>query len=153
MTLNFKTLKPGSMIISKRYNTFKRLWYKLLKRELPYNRITLFTYNTSIMNVYSNSKRSTDLLLELKKDYTKDEISLLTTLLIDEGREEDFYAIGFKGEKEISKLLTILNTVRSYAIKNIPVSKEDLILHDTKLRKYYYVNKLSEEENWDICIY
>lgn len=151
MTLNFKTLKPGSMIISKRYNIFKRLWYKLLKRELPYNRITLFTYNTSVMDVYS--EKSTDLLLELKKDYTKDEVSLLTTLLIDDGKEEDFYTVSFKGEKEINELLTILNTVRSYAIKNIPVSKEDLILHDTKLRKYYYVNKLSEEKNWDICLY
>ena len=151
MTLNFKTLKPGSMIISKRYNIFKRLWYKLLKRELPYNRIVLFTYNTSIMDVYGNS--STDILLELKKDYTKDELNLLTTLLIDEGKEKDFYAVSFKGEEDINSLLTILNTVRTYSIKSIPVSKEDLILHDTKLRKYYYVNKLSEEKNWDLCLY
>ena len=151
MTLNFKTLKPGSMIISKRYNIFKRLWYKLLKKELPYNGIVLFTYNTMVMDTYDD--KSTDILLELKKDYTKDELSLLTTLLIDESRENDFYAVSFKGEKEISKLITILNTVRAYAIRNIPVSKEDLILHDTKLRKYYYVNKLSEEKNWDLCLY
>lgn len=151
MTLNFKTLKPGSMRISKKHSIFKRLWYKILNKELPYNKIVLFTYNTSIMDVYGSS--STDILLEPKRSYTKDELSLLTTLLIDEGKESDFYAVSFKGEKEISKLITILNTVRSYAIKSIPVSKEDLILHDTKLRKYYYVNKLSEEKNWDICIY
>lgn len=151
MTLNFKTLKPGSMILSKRYNIFKRLWYKLLNKELPYNQIVLFTYDTCIMDVYN--KTSTDILLEPKKNYTKDEVSLLTTLLVNGDKEEDFYAVKFKGDKELVELLTILNTVRSFSINNLPMSKKDLILHDTKIRKNYYVKQLAEEENWDICFY
>lgn len=151
MTLNFKTLKPGSMIISKRYNIFKRLWYKLLNKELPYNQVVLFTYDTCIMDTYSES--STDILLEPKRNYTKDEVNLLTILLLNEGEGENSYAVKFKGDKELAKLYTILNTTRSFSINSIPVSKKDLILHDTKIRKNYHVKQLAEEKDWYICFY
>ena len=150
MTLKFKTLAPGSMIVSKRYNMFKRLWYKIRKKELPYNCITLFTETTSILDIY-NSK-SSDILLTLKKNYSKEELSLLHSLIEDYSQERDIATIDFcKNYKEIHDLSVILNTVRSYSF-NVKM-EEDFVVSNTAIRRKYYVSKLAEEKDWDICIY
>lgn len=150
MTLKFKTIAPGSMIVSKRYNIFKRLWYKIRKKELPYNCITLFTDATSILDIY-NSK-SSDILLTLKKNYSKEELSLLRALIEDYSQERDITTIDFcKNHKEIHDLSVILNTVRSYSF-NIKM-EEDFVVSNTAIRRKYYVSKLAEEKDWDICIY
>ena len=150
MTLKFKTLAPGSMIVSKRYNMFKRLWYKIRKKELPYNCITLFTETTSILDIY-NSK-SSDILLTLKKNYSKEELSLLRSLIEDYSQERDITSIDFcKNYNEIHDLSVILNTVRSYSF-NVKM-EEDFVVSNTAIRRKYYVSKLAEEKDWDICIY
>ena len=150
MTLKFKTLAPGSMIVSKRYNMFKRLWYKIRKKELPYNCITLFTDTTSILDIY-NSK-SSDILLTLKKNYSKEELSLLRSLIEDYSQERDITSIDFcKNYNEIHDLSVILNTVRSYSF-NVKM-EEDFVVSNTAIRRKYYVSKLAEEKDWDICIY
>lgn len=150
MTLKFKTIAPGSMIVSKRYNIFKRLWYKIRKKELPYNCITLFTETTSILDIY-NSK-SSDILLTLKKNYSKEELSLLHSLIEDYSQERDIATIDFcKSYKEIHDLIVILNTVRSYSF-NVKM-EEDFVVSNTAIRRKYYVSKLAEEKDWDICIY
>lgn len=150
MTLKFKTIAPGSMIVSKRHNVFKRLWYKIRKKELPYNCITLFTDTTSILDIY-NSK-SSDILLTLKKNYSKEELSLLHSLIEDYSQERDITAIDFcKNYKEIHDLSVILNTVRSYSF-NVKM-EEDFVVSNTAIRRKYYVSKLAEEKDWDICIY
>ena len=150
MTLKFKTIAPGSMIVSKRYNIFKRLWYKIRKKELPYNCITLFTDTTSILDIY-NSK-SSDILLTLKKNYSKEELSLLHSLIEDYSQERDIATIDFcKNYKEIHDLSIILNTVRSYSF-NVKM-EEDFVVSNTAIRRKYYVSKLAEEKDWDICIY
>ena len=150
MTLKFKTIAPGSMLVSKRHNVFKRLWYKIRKKELPYNCITLFTDTTSILDIY-NSK-SSDILLTLKKNYSKEELSLLHSLIEDYSQERGITAIDFcKNYKEIHDLSVILNTVRSYSF-NVKM-EEDFIGSNTAIRRKYYVSKLAEEKDWDICIY
>lgn len=150
MTLKFKTIAPGSMIVSKRYNMFKRLWYKIRKKELPYNCITLFTETTSILDIY-NSK-SSDILLTLKKNYSKEELSLLHSLIEDYSQERYIATIDFcKNYKEIHDLSIILNTVRSYSF-NVKM-EEDFVVSNTAIRRKYYVSKLAEEKDWDICIY
>lgn len=150
MTLKFKTVAPGSMVVRKRYNVFKRLWYKIRKKELPYNCITLFTDTTCIFDSY-NSK-SSDILLTLKKNYSKEELSLLRSLIEDYSQERDITAIGFcKNYKEIHDLSVILNTVRSYSF-NIKM-EEDFVVSNTAIRRKYYVSKLAEEKDWDVCIY
>ena len=150
MTLKFKTIAPGSMIVSKRHNVFKRLWYKIRKKELPYNCITLFTDTTSILDIY-NSK-SSDILLTLKKNYSKEELSLLHSLIEDYSQERDIATIDFcKSYKEIHDLSVILNTIRSYSF-NVKM-EEDFVVSNTAIRRKYYVSKLAEEKDWDICIY
>ena len=150
MTLKFKTIAPGSMIVSKRHNVFKRLWYKIRKKKLPYNCITLFTDTTSILDIY-NSK-SSDILLTLKKNYSKEELSLLHSLIENYSQERDIATIDFcKSYKEIHDLSVILNTVRSYSF-NVKM-EEDFIVSNTAIRRKYYVSKLAEEKDWDICIY
>lgn len=147
MTLRFKTLKPGSLIISKRYNIFKRLWYKLLKKELPYNTITLFTNTTSIFDIYHED--SPEILMELKKDYTKEELKHLTSLIEEYTEQRDVTAISFKKKKDKEQLAIILNLIRPRSI-NLDLNTEQF---KNVLYKNYYVKRLAEEKKWDVCIY
>ena len=147
MTLRFKTLKPGSLIISKRYNVFKRLWCKLLKKELPYNTITLFTNTTSIFDIYRED--SPEILMELKKDYTKEELKHLTSLIEECTEQRDITAISFKKKKDKEQLAVILNLIRPRSI-NLDLNAEQF---KNILYKNYYVKRLAEEKKWDICVY
>lgn len=145
MTLKFKTLRPGSMLIYKQHNLFKRLWYKLLKKELPYNKVVLFLKDIDIMDTFSS--QSPTLLAELKKPYSKADLIKLESavdkylLRLD---DDEFYSIQFSSNK--TDLTKILNAVRPNTLGKDAIT--DLINS-----KYYNVKRIAEETDWDICIY
>lgn len=147
MTLRFKTLKPGSLILSKRYNLFKRLWYKLRKKGLQYNTITLFTSDVSIFDTYNEN--SSEMLIELKKNYSKEELACLTSLIENYTNERDITAISFKRRADKQELANILNSIRPNSFL-IDSSFEKF---KKNLYKNYHVKQLAEEKNWDVCIY
>lgn len=151
MTLRFKTIKPGTLIVSKRYNVFKRLWYRMRKKELPYNCITLFTNTTSVFDTYS--EKSTEILMELKKSYTKEELSLLTSLVEEYIKEHDITAVDFKGIKDMNELMKILNTIRPFSIQLALDGNDIFDKNKLTTRKNYYVKRIAEEKKWDICVY
>lgn len=151
MTLRFKTIKPGTLIVSKSYNIFKRLWYRMRKKELPYNCITLFTNTTSIFDTYS--EKSTEILMELKKAYTKEELSLLTSLVEEYIKEHDITAVDFKGIKDMNELMKILNTIRPFSIQLALDGNDIFDKNKLTTRKNYYVKRIAEEKKWDICVY
>ena len=147
MTLRFKTLKPGSLILSKRYSLFKRLWYKLRKKDLQYNTITLFTSNVSIFDTYNEN--SSETLIELKKNYSKEELARLTSLIEEYTNERDITVISFKRRADKQELADILNSIRPNSLL-IDSSFEKF---KKNLYKNYHVKRLAEEKNWDVCIY
>ena len=71
----YTELKPGTLLLEKRYNIIKRLVYKLLKKELQYNRMTITSGNIMCTN--------SGVFYEPKKEYSKVEISKLNILLDD----------------------------------------------------------------------
>ena len=147
MTLRFKTLKPGSLILSKRYSLFKRLWYKLRKKDLQYNTITLFTSNVSIFDTYNEN--SSETLIELKKNYSKEELARLTSLIEEYTNERDVTVISFKRRADKQELADILNSIRPNSLL-IDSSFEKF---KKNLYKNYHVKRLAEEKKWDVCIY
>ena len=70
-----KKIKPGDIVLIKRYNVFKRIWYKLRNKKLQYNYACMSTCdNTVAMDRFCS-------LLALKKPYTrKEEIKMLQRL-------------------------------------------------------------------------
>lgn len=151
MMIKFKTLTPGSMIVSKRYNIFRRLWSKLRKKELPYNCITLFTDDTSIIDIYNN--KSDEVLMQLKHNYNKRELHLLTKLAEEYTNSKDIYSITFRNKTMLTELFNILNTVRSNSINGDIETEEFFRKTNDKVRSNYYVKRLADEKDWDICIY
>ena len=71
----YTELKPGTLLLEKRYNIIKRLVYRLLKKELQYNRMTITSGNIMCTN--------SGVFYEPKKEYSKVEISKLNILLDD----------------------------------------------------------------------
>lgn len=146
MKIKFKTLKPGSMLIYKRHNYLKRLWYKLLKKELPYNEVVLFLKEIDLMDTFTSN--SPTLLAELKKPYSKIDITKLELaadsqlLRLD---NEEFYSIRFEGANQ-TDLMNILNKVRPNTLSNNTITE---LINS----KYYNVKRIAEETDWDVCIY
>lgn len=147
MTLRFKTLKPGSLILSKRYNIFKKLWYKIFKKYLPLNTITIFVNTTCILDVYRENSPET--LLELKKNYSNSELVKLIGMLEEYTGESDITTISFKNKRDKQWLANTLNSIRP---NSISLDSEEETFKKN-LYKNYYVKRLAEEKNWDVCIY
>lgn len=70
---NVVKIKPGDIVLLKNYNIFKRIWYKLRNKELPYNDayIVIWTNDVEIL------KHKQVKVLTLKKAYNLKERSKL----------------------------------------------------------------------------
>lgn len=145
MKIKFKTLRPGSMLIYKQHNIFKKLWYRIRKKELPYNKIVLFLRDIDIMDTFSS--QSPTLLVEPKKPYSKGDIAKLE-VAVDKYllrlNNEEYYSICFDSNK--IDLVKILNEVRPNTLGKDAIT--DLINS-----RYYNVKRIAEETDWDVCIY
>lgn len=145
MKIKFKTLRPGSMLIYKQHNIFKKLWYRLCKKELPYNKVVLFLKEIDIMDTFSS--QSPTLLAEPKRPYNKVDLAKLE-LAVDKYLlrldDDEYYSLCFDSNK--SDLIKILNEVRPNTLDKDAIT--DLINS-----KYYNVKRVAEETDWDVCIY
>ena len=142
MLLRFKTLLPGSLLIEKKHNIFKKLWYKLKKKELPYNKVTLILKPIEIMDTFS--KGSTTMLAEPKRRFNdKETVNLFaaTETVFDIKLDDDCYTI----TGDIKDIIASINKTK-YLIKGNTVS-------DLLNSKNYYAKLIIEEKNWNFCIY
>lgn len=53
MKIKIKTIlvAPGTILCWKEYNIFTRLWNKLIKRDLPYNKFNVISANTELLTL------------------------------------------------------------------------------------------------------
>ncbi len=91
-------VRPGAIICYKEYNLFKRLWYKLRKKELKYNRYLIVTGDTSLV---LNDIKTDAVVYEPLRKYKANALRRLTELCSDND-----------GEVNFAELKTIINTVR-----------------------------------------
>lgn len=143
MNIRFKTLNPGSMLIYKKHNIFKQFWYKLLKKELPYNSVVIFVASIDLMDCFSGN--SEVLLATPKRKLNHKETRLLSKAIkeIAQDKEDYWYGEEFKGNN-IYKLITALSNIRPTSNASI----EGIINHPD-----YNVRKIATETDWNICIY
>ena len=107
--MRYTELKPGMLLLEKKYNMFVKLVNKLLKRELPYNRMTLTMGNL----IHDNN----GVFYTPKKEYSKVEIAKLEILMNDASLS----------------VVDIINTIRPKTITNVATFK----INDITKNKYY----------------
>lgn len=107
--MRYTELKPGMLLLEKKYNMFVKLVNKLLKRELPYNRMTLTVGNL----IHDNN----GVFYTPKKEYSKVEIAKLEILMNDASLS----------------VVDIINTIRPKTITNVTTFK----INDITKNKYY----------------
>lgn len=107
--MRYTELKPGMLLLEKKYNMFVKLVNKLLKRELPYNRMTLTMGNL----IHDNN----GVFYTPKKEYSKVEIAKLEILMNDASLS----------------VVDIINTIRPKTITNVTTFK----INDITKNKYY----------------
>lgn len=137
MTIKYLTLKPGSILLYKEYNFFNRLWAKIRRKELPYNKIMLFIDKC----YYIGNPNMDGVILELKRDYNKREINKLHYLVNNESFE-DF-------SSDTKELYSILNVIRPNTFKSDSVSLETLIENN----RYYTVKNIRDAKEWSEFLY
>ena len=107
--MRYTEVKPGMLLLEKKYNMFVKLVNKLLKRELPYNRMTLTMGNL----IHDNN----GVFYTPKKEYSKVEIAKLEILMNDASLS----------------VVDIINTIRPKTITNVATFK----INDITKNKYY----------------
>lgn len=107
----FKTteeiIPAGSIMMCKRYNIFKMLWYKLRKKHLPYNDFIMWDI-TSKISIFAVSKYADFKVYSPIKPYSHKEILKLLDILYV--RQEDC-----ETEQDI---INIVNSIRKNTITN-----------------------------------
>lgn len=114
--MRYTELKPGMLLLERRYNIIKKLVYKLFKKELPFNQMTITLGNM----IHDNG----GVFYEPKKEYSKIEINKLGILLDDASLS----------------VVDIINTIRPKTITNVTQFKID----DITKNKYY--RRVDDEE-------
>lgn len=149
MNIQYITLKPGSILLTKDYNWFKRTWAKIRGKQLPFNNATLFAEEVDLVNVHG--EHSASVVVEPKKVYSAKEIKTLLALVknaTEKKDELDDLMYTYYGSDGDDILFTIVNVVRPNTFESNKLEL-DAFLNN----KYYNVRRLSEEKNWSEYIF
>lgn len=126
-------LNAGSILLWKKYNWFKRLMYRLRKKELPYNRIMLIDNN--IEYCYSSILRDMKVYTPIKK-YSTNEVNRLNRFISGEEK---------KPVCRWDEIICLINAVRPKTFKNIPIYIDENFLSSNNYYRVIDVDKESKE--------
>lgn len=126
-------LNAGSILLWKKYNWFKRLMYRLRKKELPYNRIMLIDNN--IEYCYLSILRDMKIYTPIKK-YSTNEVNRLNRFISSEEK---------KPVCRWDEIICLVNAIRPKTFKNIPIYIDDNFLSSNNYYRVIDVDKESKE--------
>lgn len=130
--MNETIVKPGSVLLYKKYGWFKKLLSKIIRRRLPFNAFMMFDEQTYfIFNAISNC-----ILVEPIKAYSKKEATTITNI------------VGNQQLTDKRDLFVIINAVRPNTFSDTEDQVEKL-LHN----KYYKIIDINDEANHSEYIY
>ena len=77
-------IKPGSFLLWKEHSRITKLFSKLFHKELPYNNFSFFLREIELCFPITKGNNNYDklIILEPKEDYTKEEINLLNSFIL-----------------------------------------------------------------------
>ena len=56
MNMEYMSIKPGSILLQRDYNWIVRLWYKIRKKNLKYNKFIIFTDDCDLVSIQGERK-------------------------------------------------------------------------------------------------
>lgn len=108
-------IKPGDIILLKNYSLWTRIWYKLKRKELPYNNAFIVIWNNNI-----EIKSKLVKVLPLKKAYTmKEKSKLLETIELTKKSASVFPILYL----DTTELRFVINSVRPDTLKTGTVNE------------------------------
>lgn len=140
--MEYMSIKPGSVLLQRDYNWIVRLWYKIRKKNLKYNKFIIFTDDCDLVSIQGERKDA--VVAEPKKAYSKKELKRLNTI-VDSSKEEGDWLSSNKAT--VADLFTAINCVRPDTFEN--TKDLDAFLDN----KYYTIKDLADEQNWSEYIY
>lgn len=144
MRLRYKSLVPGAMLVYKNYPFIKKWIYKLLRKELPYNCVTIFPHKVDLYDTFSSNSDTYLLQPNIKySDKTRTSLEEALRRYVDNGES---FSVDFT-EKTIKDLVSIMNKVRPGTFRR------DTKIEDLISNKNFNSKRISEEEDWNVYIY
>lgn len=140
--MEYMSIKQGSILLQRDYNWIVRLWYKIRKKNLKYNKFIIFTADCDLVSIQGERKDA--IVAEPKKAYSKKELKRLNTI-VDSSKEEGDWLSSNKAT--VADLFTAINCVRPDTFEN--TKDLDAFLDN----KYYTIKDLADEQNWSEYIY
>lgn len=122
MKIKTAIVRPGTILCWKEYNIFTKLWNKLKKRDLPYNKFEIIPTSIELLTI----DRYNFVAYTPIRKYNKQEIHKLQTLYDNCMIEHDW-----------DEIKTIINIVRPNTFNNSPIEE----------CKYYKKLDLNEESS------
>lgn len=140
MNIEYITINSGAILLQKDYTWMRKLWYKLRRKQLPYNHFTLFGSECALINVWG--KKSDSVVVEPKKAYSKKELRHLISLIsTNNADKEDWLSSHDIKSKD---LFIIINAVRPGTFND-----NETLLNALLNNKYYNIRVLADEQNWN----
>ena len=128
MKMRSLMLDAGSIILWKEYNILHKLWNKLRRKELPFNRFTIVGQKTELL---TTDKLENVVVYEPIRKYNKLESNKLMTI-----------TFGLGSSKEWDEVVTIINVVRP-----------NTLLATSSIDKCKYYKRVEWNEKLDEYIY
>lgn len=128
MKMRSLILDTGSVILWKNYNPIRRLWSKITKKNLPFNRFTIVNQKTELL---TTDKIENVVVYEPVKKYNKSESNKLLTITFGLGYSKDW-----------DEVVTIINIIRPNTLNTI-----------SSIDKCKYYKKVDWNEKLDEYIY
>ncbi len=128
MKMRSLMLDAGSIILWKEYNLLRKLWSKIIRKELPFNRFTIVGQKTELI---TSDKIENVVVYEPVKKYSKLESNKLTTI-----------TFGLSSTKQWDEVVTMINIVRP-----------NTLLSTSSIDKCKYYKRVEWNEKLDEYIY
>lgn len=128
MRMRSLMLDAGSIILWKEYNPLRRLWSKLRRKPLSFNRFTIIGQKTELL---TSDKLENVVIYEPIKKYSRLESNKLMTI-----------TFGLGSSKEWEEVVTIINIVRP-----------NTLLATSSIDRCKYYKKIEWNEKLDEYIY
>lgn len=131
ITINLLDIKPGTLLIYKNHCLMKELFYKLFKKEVPFNRIEIIPEECTISQF---EDADNVLILNPKRLYSKAEIKTL----------KNYFENNCIDSKKVSTVIKAINTVR-------PDTFPENASIDDIINSTYYKKVNAEKNSTKIC--
>lgn len=134
--MKYLNIKPGSIIVYKKYNLLKCWWSKLMRKELPFNKYSIYFGASSMFVETTNIKVKDEyryVILEPIKPYSKKEEKALELEVVE-------HVMMNNDSKDVFSVINIIRPctidAESFTINGLLKNKYYRIVYDSKGKNF-----------------